>query len=168
MQRASGANKLVLAAASNWGNANPVAYPARHELYTMCIFSTDVCSRASRFNPEHRPDTYNFALLGEGWRLGDRKDSMEGTSVATAAAAGLAALIVDFSRHADNAGIVRVGDVGKMLGMIAVFNAMYVRAGGFKCVIPRRLLPLRYEEMELAARRRYVRESISRAMEQAN
>lgn len=88
--------------------------------------------------------------------------------MATAAAAGLAALIIDFVRQPDNQDIVRVEDVSKMLGMIAVFNHMSKRAGDYKCVAPSKLLPQKHENLSLVEKRKYIRDSISRAMDQAN
>ncbi|ETS83532.1 hypothetical protein PFICI_05408 [Pestalotiopsis fici W106-1] len=170
VQKASAANKLIFAAASNWGNLGPVAFPARHDLYTICVFSTDTYNRASKFNPERRPDAHNFAILGEDFEHPrDGKQRVSGTSASTAAAAGLAALIIDFSRQPDNVGaIVRVGDVSKMVGMIAIFNFMSVRAGEFKCIMPQKLLPVHHRDGTRQENRAYVRESLKRAMEQAN
>jgi hypothetical protein len=169
VQKACGASKLIFAAASNWGNLGPVAFPARHNLYTICIFSTDTHNRASDFNPERRPDAHNFAILGEDFQHPGYSDQrVRGTSTATAAAAGLAALIIDFSRHHDNQSIVRVADISKMLGMIAIFNSMSERAGEFKCIMPHKLLPTDYNAMESQKRREYIRDSLSRAMDKAN
>ncbi|KAM0518928.1 hypothetical protein ACHAPE_003918 [Trichoderma viride] len=168
--KASAANKLVFAAASNWGNLGPVAFPARHNLYTICVFSTDTHNRASHFNPERRPDAHNFAILGEDFQHpGNANQRVRGTSTATPAAAGLAALIIDFTRHQDNCqSIFRVADVSKMLGMIAIFNAISERAAEFKCIMPLKLLPSDYTGMSLQQKREYIRDSLSRAMDQAN
>ncbi|KAF4435106.1 hypothetical protein FACUT_7407 [Fusarium acutatum] len=102
--KAKAAGILVIAAASNWQNTNTVAFPARHNLSTICIYSTNTGNQSSSFNPEPRADTQNFAILGEGFQHPDqrRNERMGGTSMATAVAAGLAARIVDFSRQKDN------------------------------------------------------------------
>ncbi|KAG7416801.1 Minor extracellular protease Epr [Fusarium oxysporum f. sp. rapae] len=113
--RAKAAGVLVIAAASNWQNTNTVAFPARHNLSTMCIYSTNTGNQSSSFNPEPRADTQNFAILGEGFQHPDqrRNERMSGTSMATAVAAGIAARIVDFSRQRDNrASIFRAQDLG--------------------------------------------------------
>lgn len=55
-----------------------------------------------------------------------------------------------------------------MLGMIAIFNAISERAGEFKCIMPLKLLPSDYTGMSLQQMREYIRESLSRAMDQAN
>ncbi|KAL9573512.1 hypothetical protein ACKAV7_002056 [Fusarium commune] len=113
--RAKAAGVLVIAAASNWQNTNTVAFPARHNLSTICIYSTNTGNQSSSFNPEPRADTQNFAILGEGFQHPDqrRNERMSGTSMATAVAAGIAARIVDFSRQRDNrASIFRAQDLG--------------------------------------------------------
>ncbi|EHK42494.1 hypothetical protein TRIATDRAFT_319912 [Trichoderma atroviride IMI 206040] len=170
VQKASAANTLVFAAASNWGNWKPVAFPARHNLYTICIFSTDTHNRPSKFNPERRPNAHNFAILGEDFQHpGIANERVHGTSTATAAAAGLAALIIDFTRQQGNYEVItRAADVSKMLGMIAVFNAMSERAGEFKCIMPLKLLPAKNNDMDNQEMRAYIRESLSRGMDQAN
>ncbi|KAJ4124681.1 hypothetical protein NW765_014208 [Fusarium oxysporum] len=80
--RAKAAGVLVVAAASNWQNTNTVAFPARHNLSTMCIYSTNTGNQSSSFNPEPRADTQNFATLGEGFQHPDqrRNERMNGTS----------------------------------------------------------------------------------------
>ncbi|RDA92674.1 putative subtilisin-like protease, partial [Ophiocordyceps camponoti-saundersi (nom. inval.)] len=171
VQKASCANKLVFAAAANWGNKDLVAFPARHALHTICIFATDVIAKASSFNPEGRERAHNFAVLGEGFP--DPKDArrrLKGTSMATAAAAGIAAFVVDFSRHGDNrASIIRAADVGRMAGMIAVFEAISRPCGGYKCVSLSNLLPSNFEALSWRAGelRTYARLAISRAMDRA-
>ncbi|KAF0635313.1 hypothetical protein FPSE5266_07448 [Fusarium pseudograminearum] len=79
--RAKAAGTLVVAAAANWQNTGTVAFPARHNLTTMCIYSTNLGNQSSSFNPEPRSDTPNFAVLGEGFQHPDQKsDPMSGTS----------------------------------------------------------------------------------------
>lgn len=80
--KAKAAGVLVIAAASNWQNTNTVAFPARHNLSTMCIYSTNTGNQSSSFNPEPRADTQNFAIIGEGFQHPDqrRNERMSGTS----------------------------------------------------------------------------------------
>ncbi|KAL5608704.1 hypothetical protein FOVSG1_003385 [Fusarium oxysporum f. sp. vasinfectum] len=168
--RAKASGVLVVAAASNWQNKNTVAFPARHNLSAMCIYSTNTGNQSSSFNPEPRADTQNFAILGEGFQHPDqrRNERMSGTSMATAVAAGLAARIVDFSRQKDNkASIFRAQDVGKLPGMLAIFGAMSKPAGNLRYISPLELLPLRHGDSREANRQR-VREVLSQAMERAN
>ncbi|RAO73558.1 uncharacterized protein BHQ10_009570 [Talaromyces amestolkiae] len=169
IEKASDAGVLIFAAASNWGNRGREAFPARHKFKTICIFSTNTDDQASHFNPEARDDADNFAILGEDFPhpTNDKKRE-DGTSMATAIAAGLAARILDFTRQPDNKEIVRVEDVGKMAGMTAIFSFMAKKAGKFNCVAPLRLLEERYARGDYVKNRAYVRDSISRAMETAN
>ncbi|RAK77448.1 subtilisin-like protein [Aspergillus fijiensis CBS 313.89] len=169
IDQASNVGVLIFAAASNWGNRGRVAFPARHNLKTMCIFSTNPDDQASSFNPEPREHADNFAILGEDLaHPADPTIRESGTSMATAIAAGLAARIIDFSRHADNTTIERVADVGSLAGMTAIFRFMSKRAGSFQCVSPLRLLPERHKYNEPERNRAYVRESLHRAMESAD
>lgn len=111
-------NIVVLAAASNSSNREKLQFPANQDKYVICINSSDGYGQRSRFNPltqeQHKSD--NFSILGEHvkstWkqdaveRVGlierDRNGAMwkwdEGTSVATAIAAAVTALIFQFGR----------------------------------------------------------------------
>ncbi|CEF75850.1 unnamed protein product [Fusarium graminearum] len=132
--KAKAAGTLVVAAAANWQNTGTVAFPARHNLTTMCIYSTNVGNQSSTFNPEPRSDTPNFAVLGEGFQHPDQKsEPMSGTSMSTAAAVGLAANIIDFARQSDNKSyIYRSQDVGKLPGMLSIFDAISKPAGSLR------------------------------------
>ncbi|KAH7186192.1 peptidase S8/S53 domain-containing protein [Fusarium flagelliforme] len=168
--RAKAAGVLVVAAAANWQNIGPVAFPARHNLTTMCIYSTNLGNQSSGFNPEPRDDTSRFAILGEGFQHPDqrRNEQMSGTSMATAVAAGLAASIIDFSRQADNKSYIpRAQDVGKLSGMLSIFGAISNRVGPLKYVDPLELLPSDHGSNRKRDRQR-VREILSQAMERAN
>lgn len=137
VRKASAANKLIFASASNWGNVDGVAFPARHA-NTICIFATDTADQPSKFNPEPRQNAHNFALMGERWQNGAKYES--GTSMATAAAAGLAALILDFSRQSDNRGTDWAGQLSQTSSMVAIYQAISKPAGRFRCVEPKHLL----------------------------
>ncbi|QPC77856.1 hypothetical protein HYE68_008608 [Fusarium pseudograminearum] len=167
--RAKAAGTLVVAAAANWQNTGTVAFPARHNLTTMCIYSTNVGKQSSSFNPEPRSDMPNFAVLGEGFQHPDQKsDPMSGTSMSTAAAVGLAANIIDFARQSDNKSyIYRSQDVGKLPGMLSIFDAISKPAGSLRYVEPLNLLPGNKGYSRERGRQR-VREIISQAMERAN
>ncbi|KAF5237117.1 hypothetical protein FAUST_6257 [Fusarium austroamericanum] len=166
---AKAAGTLVIAAAANWQNTGTVAFPARHNLTTMCIYSTNVGNQSSSFNPEPRSDTPNFAVLGEGFQHPDQKsDPMSGTSMSTAAAVGLAANIIDFARQSDNKSYVyRSQDVGKLPGMLSIFDAISKPAGSLRYVEPLNLLPGNKGYSRERGRQR-VREILSQAMERAN
>ncbi|KAJ4115343.1 hypothetical protein NW768_011195 [Fusarium equiseti] len=168
--RAKAAGILVVAAAANWQNTGTVAFPARHNLSTMCIYSTNMGNQSSSYNPEPRSDTSNFAILGEGFQHPDqrRNEPMNGTSMATAAAVGLAANIIDFSRQEDNKSYIsRAQDVGKLPGMLSIFSAISKPAGSLRYVAPLELLPLQHGSDRERDRQR-VREILSQAMERAN
>ncbi|KAG8356412.1 hypothetical protein FVEN_g5734 [Fusarium venenatum] len=168
--RAKAAGTLVVAAAANWSNTGTVAFPARHNLTTMCIYSTNMGNQSSNFNPEPRSDTSNFAVLGEGFQHSDQKrnEQMSGTSMATAAAVGLAANIIDFSRQEDNKSyICRSQDVGKLAGMLSIFSSISRPAGPLRYVAPLDLLPANHGTNRERGRQR-VREILSLAMERAN
>ncbi|KAH7003127.1 peptidase S8/S53 domain-containing protein [Fusarium venenatum] len=168
--RAKAAGTLVVAAAANWSNTGTVAFPARHNLTTMCIYSTNMGNQSSNFNPEPRSDTSNFAVLGEGFQHPDQKrnEQMSGTSMATAAAVGLAANIIDFSRQEDNKSyICRSQDVGKLAGMLSIFSSISRPAGPLRYVAPLDLLPANHGTNQERGRQR-VREILSLAMERAN
>ena len=83
MTRATALGVLVVAAAANWANLG-VAYPARHHLTTMCIYSTNTGNQGSMFNPEPLGSTNEFAVLGEGFKHPDplrgTDDRVNGTS----------------------------------------------------------------------------------------
>ncbi|RGP71427.1 hypothetical protein FSPOR_3339 [Fusarium sporotrichioides] len=167
--RAKAAGTLVIAAAANWANTGTVAFPARHNLTTMCIYSTNTSNQSSSFNPEPRSDTYNFALLGEEFQHPDQKSGpMSGTSMATVAAAGLAANIIDFSRQEDNKSYIwRSQDVGTLPGMLSIFSSISRSAGSVRYVAPLDLLPANHGSNRERGRQR-VREILSQAMERAN
>ncbi|KAM0502876.1 hypothetical protein ACHAP8_003712 [Fusarium lateritium] len=168
--RAKAAGTLVVAAAANWSNTGTVAFPARHNLTTMCMYSTKMGNQSSSFNPEPRSDTSNFAVLGEGFQHPDQKrnEPMSGTSMATAAAVGLAANIIDFSRQEDNKSyICRSQDVGKLPGMLSIFSSISRPAGSLRYIAPLDLLPANHGWNRERGRQR-VREILSLAMERAN
>ncbi|KAF5001102.1 hypothetical protein FGRMN_1296 [Fusarium graminum] len=168
--KANAAGILVVAAASNWQNVGEVAYPARHNLSTMCIYSTNPGNQSSTFNPEPRSDTLNLAILGEGFPHPAKggTEPMSGTSMATAAAAGLAARIIDFCRQKDNKDyITRSRDVGTLPGMLSIFKSISKPAGSLRYIAPLDLMRSGRESSPVVNRQR-MREIVSRAMEMSN
>ncbi|EGU72586.1 hypothetical protein FOXB_16905 [Fusarium oxysporum f. sp. conglutinans Fo5176] len=87
---------LIFAAASNWGNNDLVAFPARIRDQVFCIFATDSMLGRTRYDPEPRVHADNFAILGEDIRVDGGTRLGQGTSAATAVMAGFAARILDF------------------------------------------------------------------------
>jgi hypothetical protein len=88
-------------------------------------------------NPPARNDADNFASLGENVGLYDNKAPLDGTSVAAPLAAGLAARILDFARHADSRS---AGCDEQQLrtrpGMRAVLKKISKQDGLFRCIAP--------------------------------
>ena len=134
---------LIFAAPTNESNVSEIAYPARHHAEVFCTFSTDGCINTSRrLNPTIGVEGYNFAILGENIKTfsGEEKS---GTSFSTAIAAGLAARLLDFSKHRDCQGkLSRHASMMKIkYGMSKVLCAMSIADAGFQCLKPWQLLP---------------------------
>jgi hypothetical protein len=91
----------IFAAAGNIriGKAEPVAYPARSG-DVIRIYSFDGSGKASNFNPPIEPQiTRYMGCIGESLIEPIRKtEILPGSSTATAIAAGIGALVLDFAR----------------------------------------------------------------------
>jgi hypothetical protein len=101
---------LFVAAASNGGRNTHRTYPAKHES-VLCINCTDgTGSWAESINPGRWTKSLNLCTLGEKvlgpyssrnvdgqWEHGHKRST--GTSVATAVAAGIMALVLEFVRQ---------------------------------------------------------------------
>lgn len=139
---------LVFAAASNYGNIGGIAFPARLHLDVLCMFCTDALAKVSQsINPEPSPNrTHNLAVLGEVSlpKPGGGTIPLKGTSMSTAIGAGLAARLIDFSRHKDNQEILgkQAAHLKSMAGMQSVFAKMArgKSGDGYYCVVPWNLL----------------------------
>ncbi|KAJ9156211.1 Subtilisin-like protein [Pleurostoma richardsiae] len=136
---------LVFAAASNYGNVKRIAFPARLHYDVMCMFSTNASVKHSQFNPQPSPKlTHNLAVFGEGVQLGPSEPKLMGTSFSTAVGAGLAARLIDFSRHKDSR--ENLGPELPYLKLVDGMSSVFARmAGGgadngYHCVAPWRLL----------------------------
>ncbi|KAI5460178.1 hypothetical protein BGZ63DRAFT_406123 [Mariannaea sp. PMI_226] len=145
------AKTLIFAAASNYGNVEGIYYPARYSrtFQVFCMFSTNADSKPyCNFNPGANAEArYNFAILGEGIRLlslteGVIPEPVRGTSFSTIIAAGIAAQIIDFSRHPDVRGkIYDHQSLRKVDGMSAVFARMVSSVDNrYHCLSPWLLL----------------------------
>ena len=150
---------ILFAAASNSGvNPRfPVAFPANLR-QVICIHSTDGDGNPSPRNPPATLDC-SLAVLGEGvaaaWpsRLfTDRSDLQRvasGSSVATAIAAGLAALVLEYAAQAD-AGLAKVQGWQRLRHcdeMRKVFMNMARERDNYQSVAPSSLFDYHGERM---------------------
>ena len=140
---------LTFASPSNNGNCTDIYFPGR--LYShgkvITLFSTNAMVRASTahtFNPSPIPtaEHRSFAVLGEYIELENYEALLSGTSFSTMIGAGVAARIIDFSRHRDYRGQLRgANDLRKVEGMFSVFGKMAQRPdNGYRCMAPWKLL----------------------------
>ena len=133
-------NVLFFAAASNDGNMDPVTFPARMVGDVICIFSSNGMIKPSPFNPAPLRRSFNFAILGEEVERFDVPGSQErdrGTSIATFIAAGIAALVLDFSMQEDcRDRIENQKLLNSIEGMSAVFEKMAKEDQGYLCIAP--------------------------------
>ncbi|KAI0410589.1 subtilisin-like protein [Xylaria grammica] len=157
IERANMARILTFASPSNYGNMGDLYYPGR--LYghgkVICLFSTNSMVKSSTtktFNPSpldtaaHR----TFAILGEDIFLENLREPLNGTSYSTAIGAGIAARILDFSRHPRfRDKLENIDDLWKVEGMLAVFGRMAKRTdNGYRCMAPWVICPRADERME--------------------
>jgi hypothetical protein len=144
------------------------------------MFSATADGKRSNFNPARSSNsTTNFAVLGEevekvqtGSERHPGYDS--GTSIATFIAAGIAALVIDFSRQEDCKEIILdQARLKTVAGMKKIFSEMADGGydGGYDGLVPQRVLQCSnpgVKKRDLASRRKYIAETISRALDKAN
>ncbi|KAF5589875.1 serine threonine kinase, partial [Fusarium pseudocircinatum] len=98
--RARSKQILIFSAASNSQNMESIYFPAKDHHHVFGIFSTNAGNRESRdFNPSPDDRQYSLAIFGEGVEIAEDKPLLSGTSYSTSIAAGLAGMLLDFSRQ---------------------------------------------------------------------
>ncbi|KAL6904002.1 peptidase S8/S53 domain-containing protein [Trichoderma evansii] len=121
---------LIFAAASNLGLSSEITYPGciSQSSKLICLFSTtgDGDPESPGFNPAAVPNTYNFALLGEGIKIDEGNEKLvRGTSYSTAIAAAIAAYVMGFAGHSGTKDKIRdVRYPREVEGMTSVFASM--------------------------------------------
>ena len=135
---------LIFAAAANWGGLDQVAFPARMK-DVLCLFSTNPLNKSSRhLNPPLNPrKSHNFAILGESVQMPSLESPsrvINGTSISTAIAAGLAGSLLDFSRQPICRNCLR--NVKGRDEISAIFEDLSkdYPDGGYNCIAPWSLL----------------------------
>ncbi|KAL7969170.1 subtilisin-like protein [Trichoderma sp. SZMC 28014] len=98
---------LFLAAASNFSYSGqfPIGYPARYK-QVLCVNSATPQGEKSKFSPAPRDRECDYSVLGEHLTTafptkrnkGNHEKRQSGTSMATAIMAGVAGLVVEYSR----------------------------------------------------------------------
>jgi subtilisin family serine protease len=168
---ANAARILTFAAASNDGNIRRVAFPASMIRNVICAFSSDGNVKESReYNPAPMTSNHNFCFLGEEVEvLGSGSSGMirqSGTSVATSIAAGIAALVLDFSRQLDCQSQIKNAHLLKTVsGIESIFLRMAEGRtdNGYYCVAPE-VLGHTVDCENDDQRRSFICETISRAL----
>ncbi|KAG5762508.1 hypothetical protein H9Q72_009387 [Fusarium xylarioides] len=98
--RARSKQILIFSAASNSQNMESIYFPAKDHHRVFGIFSTNAGNRESRdLNPSPDDRQHSLAIFGEGVEIAEDKPLLSGTSYSTSIAAGLAGMLLDFSRQ---------------------------------------------------------------------
>lgn len=137
IRHANSQNVLVFAAASNnnGNRTNPIGFPARVRDLVICINSSSSQNHKSVFSPPGADWRRNFSVVGEGleaaWALTQGLIVRNGTSCATPIGAGIAALVIEYSRQKLSPRIERGNDLFTIAGMNKVlFECMTERRTG--------------------------------------
>ncbi|KAH7303796.1 peptidase S8/S53 domain-containing protein [Stachybotrys elegans] len=104
LEYAKSKGALVFASASNNRHDREleIGFPASAGELTICINSHNENSERSPYSPLPQPGRANLAVLGQGITAAWKDNSMvvqEGTSISTAVAAGIAAIVLDYARQ---------------------------------------------------------------------
>ncbi len=139
--RARGAQILIFSAASNAQNMDGIYFPAKDYHQVFGIFSTNGGNREStELNPSPDGRQHCFAIFGDGIELAEDAPLVRGTSYSTSIAAGLAAMLLDFSRQElDEADLSRLREMAAMAGVFVEITSES-SDGKYKCIRPWDLL----------------------------
>ncbi len=147
--RAHSKGILIFSAATNGRNVDPIYCPAILTDQVFGIFSTDAGIRESRSLNPSAQDQDSFAIFGEDvelpWEENGRRLLVRGTSYSTSIAAGLAALLLDFSRQEQKpdkseSDVPDLSTLKERRKMKRAFLYMADRDGSYCCLRPWKLL----------------------------
>ena len=141
IKNASFKNVLMFAAASNnrHNKENPIGYPARVWDHVICVNSTDGRDNKSAFSPKGEAGRDNFSVVGErveaawpmaGIQNGNQKEKEQqrqqnGTSCATPIAAGIAALILEYTIQIESQMGLEITNVKRIRGCRGMSRVMW-------------------------------------------
>ncbi|KAM4055141.1 short chain dehydrogenase [Hirsutella rhossiliensis] len=152
--KARGQQILIFSVASNARNMDRIYFPARIHDQVFGIFSTNGGNRESRdLNPSPDDRQHSFAIFGEGVELTENAPLVRGTSYSTSIAAGLAAMLLDFSRQETSQ--VEAFDLSRLREMKVMTRVLLEMAressdGKYKCIRPWDVLRSRLDPCHVA------------------
>ncbi|KAF5674770.1 serine threonine kinase [Fusarium circinatum] len=166
--RARSKQILIFSAASNSQNMESIYFPAKDHHQVFGIFSANAGNRESRdLNPSPDDRQHILAIFGEGVEIAEDKPLLSGTSYSTSIAAGLAGMLLDFSRQdTDKADVPDISRLSNMEVMMKVFLEMARESsdGRYKCIRPWDLLKSGMN-MHRTKQREWIRGTIERLLD---
>ncbi|CVL02617.1 uncharacterized protein FMAN_00120 [Fusarium mangiferae] len=166
--RARSKQILIFSAASNSQNMQRIYFPAKDHYQVFGIFSTNAGNRESRdLNPSPDERQHSFAIFGEGVEIAEDKPLLSGSSYSTSIAAGLAGMLLDFSRQeTDKEDVPDISRLRDMEVMTRIFLEMARESsdGRYKCIRPWDLLKSG-KDIHRAKQREWIRGTIERLLD---
>lgn len=135
--------KLVFAAAGNWGAYKSRAWPARKQ-GVIAVHATDGSGKGTKFNPNAQNDL-NISTLGKNIEMkwpdlanpGKYKNVyISGSSFATPIAAGIAANVLEFARHRLELSQPKKNRLYSHHGMVKILKEMSCHRGDYDFLHP--------------------------------